>query len=276
MNDHLIGGQRGMPLHAPAAQNDAAENTAQNKDMQAVAAVDADVQLRADAASEDYTISVEQVREHFRTRGLDKSKDTVQRWCRKGDLTCQKRGVLGRYFTTEASLLALEKKLLPDMIAENAGVGIAVSTGTPEHAADASYDMQVHEADKDNESAKKQQHAVENAAERSGMSEQVQVHPTARTDLPMREAAEVAELQAQVAGLTSQLEQVQVMNEFLKEEIVSARGQRGDVVKIAEQMLGTLETIAVGGRLEKPSAPTQSSDPNPVRYQQVNNDPSAV
>ncbi len=69
----------------------------------------------------DYTISVEQVREHFRSKGLTKSKDTVQRWCRTGDLDCRKLGLLSRYFTTETSLLMLERKLLPDLIAENAG-----------------------------------------------------------------------------------------------------------------------------------------------------------
>jgi hypothetical protein len=55
---------------------------------------------------------------------------------------------------------------------------------------------------------------------------------------------------------------------FLREEIISARGQRGDVVKIAEQMHGTLETIAIGGRLDRPSRQgsetTQTADP--IRY----------
>ncbi|MEL7048469.1 MAG: hypothetical protein AAFO75_05825, partial [Pseudomonadota bacterium] len=55
--------------------------------------------------AEDYTISVEQVREHFKSKGLSKSKDTVQRWGRSGELDCQKRGVLSRYFTTEVSVV---------------------------------------------------------------------------------------------------------------------------------------------------------------------------
>jgi hypothetical protein len=65
------------------------------------------------------------------------------------------------------------------------------------------------------------------------------------------------------------------MTTFLQEEIVSARGQRGDVVKIAEQMLGTLETMAIGGRLEKPKLATSETQ-GPVRYQPVNSEQGGV
>lgn len=74
-------------------------------------------------------------------------------------------------------------------------------------------------------------------------------------------SVKVAELSAQVIGLTSQLEQAQEINQFLRDEIVSSRGQRCDVVKIAEQMLGTLETIAIGGRLERPKPQQDAPQP---------------
>jgi hypothetical protein len=118
-----------------------------------------ELQAHAASKSEDYTISDEHVREHFRSKGLTKSKNTVQRWCRTGDLVCQKLGLLGRYFTTETSLLKLERKLLPDMIAENAGAAVVpldaaadevTSAEMPPHApADnaASNDMKVDEDD---------------------------------------------------------------------------------------------------------------------------------
>lgn len=225
---------------------------------------------------EDYTISVEQVRDYLRQKGLNKSKDTIQRWCRTGDLECRKMGLLNRFFTTEASLLALEKKLLPDMIAENAGVTSRVSTSMPQPAADANIGVQQHAGDQDTEISGMQLREGEDAGERSGTKENTMPNAAASSSTPKHAATQVAELQAQVAGLTSQLEQMQSMNEFLKEEIVSARGQRGDVVKIAEQMLGTLETIAVGGRLEKPGAPAQSSGPDPVSYQQARPDQGEV
>jgi hypothetical protein len=124
MNDHFIGAQRRVPLHADAMQDDAAENIPQNKALQQDAALqihtveEPQAPLHTDA---DYTISVDQVREHFRQRGLTKSKDTIQRWCRHSELDCRKQGIFNRYFTTETSLLLLEQKLLPDLIAEQVG-----------------------------------------------------------------------------------------------------------------------------------------------------------
>ena len=119
MNDTHLSRTRVTPVHAPAPTDMQHENTAQNNDMQAPAEEYSDMQVQSPTTEDEYTISVDQVREHFKSRGLSKSKDTVQRWCRHGDLDCQKRGVFSRYFTTEVSLKKLEAKLLPDMIAES-------------------------------------------------------------------------------------------------------------------------------------------------------------
>lgn len=121
MTSDFLSPRRLEPLHGPAPQPHAGEDTPLNSGLRRDAAIDISVQAHAAAEIEDYTISVDQVREHLRGKGLIKSKDTIQRWCRAGDLDCQKLGLLGRYFTTETSLSALEQKLLPDMIAEQTG-----------------------------------------------------------------------------------------------------------------------------------------------------------
>lgn len=259
----FMGPRRLEPLHGGATQVDAAPITKQNNTLQQDEDALGEVQAHAGASSEDYTISVEQVRDHFRAKGLTKSKDTVQRWCRTGDLDCQKLGLLGRYFTTETSLLKLERKLLPDMIAENAGAAVlpliaaadeVTSPEMPLHAPvdePASNNMQVDEDDV--------------AAARSDA-------PVQTVPASLHASEELASLRAEVAGLKDQLLEAKDTAKFLREEIVSSRGQRGDVVKIAEQMLGTLETIAVGGRLERPrregSEPAQTNAP--VRYDAQN------
>lgn len=270
MNNQLIGAQRGTPLHEPVSPAQDNENTLEASHVQLGAAERALAQPLATPKAEDYTISVEQVREHFKSKGLSKSKDTVQRWCRTGDLDCQKRGVLGRYFTTEASLQGLENKLLPDMIAENAGAVAAASTGMKPKDDAPSDSANTHAAEFGNERTEAQRHAAADTSERSSLQVDAPDVATAHSD------PQLAELKAQVSGLTSQLEQAQEINQFLRDEIVSARGQRGDVVKIAEQMLGTLETIAVGGRLERSKTTTNTDDPDPVRFQQVNDDARAV
>ena len=285
MTDQHFVPRRAVQPYAPAVQQGAApENTAQNNDLQQDAADLGGVQAHAPTeeivqptvlpSPEDYTISVDEVRAHFRAKGVSKSKDTVQRWCRTGELDCQKRGVLGRYFTTETSLLQLEQKLLPDMIAESVGGATAISTqlheaAQPDDSSDAPLhagaeeaersSMQAHAPEHEEAQSSTQLHTPASTAARSDVQQDVHLHAGERGG-----SAEVAELRAQVKGLTSQLEQAQEINQFLRDEIVSARGQRGDVVKIAEQMLGTLETIAIGGRLERPKGESPRSEP--VRY----------
>ena len=124
MNSDFTAPRRSHPLHTPSSQAHADEATVTNSALQQDEAGSEHAHQNAPSKSEDYTISVEHVRDHFRRKGLTKSKDTVQRWCRTGDLDCQKLGLLSRYFTTETSLLALERKLLPDMIAENSGASV--------------------------------------------------------------------------------------------------------------------------------------------------------
>ena len=277
MNDFLIGAPRRAVLHEAATpDSDAAENTAENNALRQDAADAVQVQDAASSGIEDFTISVQQVRDHFKSKGLIKSKDTIQRWCRAGDLDCKKLGVLGRYFTTEASLLKLEERLLPDMIADGVGVHAGAPSGIPVTAKNPETKTQVHDAADMKQDADIPVHAADDTAAFTGTQQHVQVDAPASSGAKGDDAATVAELRAQVVGLTSQLEQVQDMNQFLREEIVSSRGQRGDVVKIAEQMLGTLETIAVGGRLEKPATPRQQGSEEAVRYQQVNDDMGAV
>lgn len=266
-------------MHAPASEFSDEQSSAKNNGLQQDTAAQVDAGALENAADEttspqpgDYTISVEQVREHLKQKGLRKSKDTIQRWCRAGDLDCRKQGLLNRFFTTEASLKALEEKLLPDMIADQVG------------------NIQSHEAAKSEMKNRSQLHAdamkpaftdmqvdaAEDADARTDMQPDATPNAPAQSSIQMNKTAEVAELRAQVEGLTNQLEQAQQISKFLQEEIVSARGQRGDVVKIAEQMLGTLETMAVGGRLEKQTRNQPQSENEPVRYQPVQADQSAV
>lgn len=301
MNDFHIGRYRGVPLHAEpvqahededaAQQSDlqrdaAAQDTSQNNALQQDAAPASEMQLHAPEAKpqqkplpiEAYTISVDQVREHFRSKGVTKSKDTVQRWCRTGELDCQKRGVLGRYFTTEPSLQALEEKLLPDMMAAN--VGTTSLSDLPAQP-DADSGAQVDAAETSAAATGTQAHATEGHADRSNMQldaaesnaarSEMQVHEP--TDAPadrgtprrvpvqtaelsetvgqLAQQASAARLEAEVEGLRAQLMNRDEQIAFFQEEIRSARDQRNAVVQISNRMLETLETMAIGGRLER-------------------------
>jgi len=71
---------------------------------------------------------VEEILTRLHEVGIDKSKDSVQRYCREGALECQKLGLFKRYFATEKSLAALIEKMQPD---EDARSSIQVHEAAP-------------------------------------------------------------------------------------------------------------------------------------------------
>ena len=243
-----------MPLHEAVQHDAAASNTSQNNDLQEGAAAYSGMQVHEPDRAEDFTISVEQVREHFRSKGLHKSKDTIQRWCRSGDLTCQKRGVLNRYFTTETSLKNLEAKLLPDMVAEGAG----------EEKQFPLDEVQPHTAVDEAVSNSMQVHAGRNAAARSGMQQELQVHAGASDPEATQEtsATPVKSPSHEEIRLREQLKSKDSEIEFLREEIRATRAERGNVGAISNRMMEAMETMVVGGKVDRlKTVESNSSDP---------------
>ncbi len=75
---------------------------------------------------------------------------------------------------------------------------------------------------------------------------------------------ENAKLAAELEGERQLVAEVRHDREFLREELKDARAGRKDVSAIAERMLETLETIAVGGKLMPPSASNADMNDGPV------------
>lgn len=88
--------------------------------------------------TEEFTVSVDEIRNRLRDAGIEKSKDTVQRWCRDGKLVCDKLGLFQRFYATEESVSAWIEFLQKDAAASN---------NLPQHAAARSPkkpEVQVH------------------------------------------------------------------------------------------------------------------------------------
>jgi len=210
----------------------------------------------ADTVSE-YSVSVDEVLIRLHEIGIDKSKDTIQRYCREGDLDCEKLGMLRRYFATENSVIKLMEKLQPD--------------------AEALSVKQVHEAAPVQAPKREQVHAgasirdnEENQnphqpAHSDTLADEVENTKPAKLDAPATSGEQVTAYQVQIATLTATTEAQDSLISVLKdtnkqlwEEVVDSRGNRKDVTKISERMLLTLEAMALGGRLEPPK-----QDPEP-------------
>lgn len=227
MNDIQFSGAIGQPRKpfAPTpsygsdpglTQVDApAENTAQQQGVQVDAGVlqdDADA-LAGDAFSADtspskppeaFTVSVDEVRLRLHNHGIDKSKDTIQRYCREGSLNCQKLGLMRRYFATEESVETLIEKLQQD---------VPASGSMQVHAdADDEFDdeMQMHAPAEDT-------NLVADKVLHGPASTVTQVHADERSNSSASDHV-VALLNQQIDSLNGQVG-------FLREELVDRRQQ---------------------------------------------------
>ena len=79
---------------------------------------------------------------------------------------------------------------------------------------------------------------------------------------------ENAKLTAQLEGAHNLIAEVRDDREFLREELKEARSGRKDVTAIAERMLETLESIAIGGKLMPGSRPRNEQEQQ-SGYQEV-------
>ena len=211
-------------------------------------------------SASDYTVSVDEVLIRLHEIGIDKSKDTIQRYCREGDLDCEKLGMLRRYFATEASVAKLIEKLQPD--AE------ALSVKQVHEAAPvlAPKREQAHAgaSSRDNEESQNPHQPAHSETQVDEVETSKPKHP----DAPATNGTQVVADQVQIATLAAKVEAQESLISVLKdtnkqlwEEVVDSRGNRKDVTKISERMLLTLEAMALGGRLEPPKQDAESTQP---------------
>ena len=82
---------------------------------------------------------------------------------------------------------------------------------------------------------------------------------------------ENAKLTAQLQGTENMIEEIRGDKEFLRDELKEARAGRKDVTAIAQRMLETLETIAIGGKLIQPNQSERSNETPPSRAEGIPN-----
>jgi len=247
--------RRPVPSFAPAqdvaqpspVQGYAAAHSREDDEVQA----DAPVPLSPVEEGSDYTVSVEEVLIRPHNLGIDKSKDTIQRYCREGDLACEKLGMLRRYFATENSVGKLIEKLQPDA---DAFASTQVHEAAPELI---EQDVQLHAVPPIRDNAENnnphQPASKDTKADEAEEKHVEQPHAGASASAPViADHVQIAALSAEVKAQKTLISTLEKTNDQLWEEVVESRGNRKDVTKISERMLLTLEAMALGGRLERP------------------------
>jgi len=263
MDTQQNNGARPVPSFAPAKDmaqpTPMQEHAGVHKPAESSVQVDTPAYHSPTVSASDYTVSVDEVLIRLHEIGIDKSKDTIQRYCREGDLDCEKLGMLRRYFATEKSVTKLIEKLQPD--------------------AEALSVKQVHEAVPVQEQKREQAHAGTSSRDNEANQnpyqpahsdtqvDEVEITKPLSPDAPATGSKQVVADQVQIATLAATVEAQDSLISVLKdtnkqlwEEVVDSRGNRKDVTKISERMLLTLEAMALGGRLEPPK-----QDPKPAR-----------
>jgi len=225
-----------------------------------------------DSASE-YTVSVDEVLIRLHEIGIDKSKDTIQRYCREGDLDCEKLGMLRRYFATEVSVTKLIEKLQPDaeaLAVTQVHEGVPVQTAKREQA-------HAGASSRDNDETQNLHQPAHNSTQVNEVEPSKSLNPDAGATSSKQVIADqiqIATLAAKVDAQETLITVLKDTNKQLWEEVVDSRGNRKDVTKISERMLLTLEAMALGGRLEPPK---QNPEPRqPVSGEVIHRDVDIV
>ena len=203
----------------------------------------------------------------------------VQRLCQDGHIDCQKITTsrngqpIIEWLVNEASL---RKRIVEVEPKYEDGDAVA----TPEKFGDASYpdgqEFQTEKLGNDmallNQDGDASDHSdQENLAEQKGRDVATPVESgDAIFEEPSKAALmiENAKLTAELEGKSTFIEQILNDKSFLREELRDARERGRDVTKIAERMLETLETMAMGGKLNRLPDHNQDRDRDAIGSRQ--------
>lgn len=158
---------------------------------------------------DDFVVSVSEIQIRLLEAGISKSKDSIQRYCREGFLSCRKLGMMRKYYATEDSVSALVFNLQQDAGAENG--------------------MQLHEGASSNIQLEKQNSDAEN---QDPEPERIQPHAPADSGRQVHESALSPNLEEFYRGqIRTKDEQIAAMLERDRETNILIRDLQGLVSK---------------------------------------------
>ena len=199
--------------------------------------------LTALADDLEYTLTVAQTLERFVRAGRKApSGRSIQRYCDERQLASKKiRTSFGsEWLINESSLV----RLIEAEPIVTGDASVAITSDTPSPATPIPPTVPSHQSDASDS-------GDAGVASRASMSPPIGERRTIAEVL-----IENAKLLAQVEGRDAIIEELKEDRSFLREEVREGRKTRDDVKNIAERMLDTLKTMAVG-RLSMPTQPSQ-------------------
>lgn len=221
----------------------------------------------------DVWLTVDEAVTRCEAQGLSRTAKTIRKWAERsfnvpeGEVVSSREDTMwGRY------RWKIEQKSLDRKIAEELSREAALSNKPVQTSANMSDDLpsEITEETKTNPSEPVQTGAVK--ATRDDLAKQFsnkhELDADVRTGahvlaVSSANSDELARLRAENEGLRSQQERDQDEIKFLREEVTFNRSLKTEFAQNSKQLLETLETLAIGGRLERPTRHAAQ----PVRYQ---------
>jgi hypothetical protein len=194
-----------------------------------------------------YSVTVGQALEHFlATRRKPPSQRTIQRYCIEGRLVAQKiRTSYGaEWLINEESLNRMIEA--EPIVTGDAGVAVAPVLSTLAPPSSETVNKKESDTFADGDASVADNDMASPAGERRSVGDVL---------------IENARLLAQVEGRDQIIAELKEDRDFLREEVREARRNREDVRSIAERMLDTLKSVAIG----RISAPAASPSNEPVQ-----------
>ncbi len=232
-------------------------------------------------------LTVDQAVAYCDEQGLTRTPKTVRKWAERsynqsdGEVVSDREDTLWGRYRWKIETTSLARKV-SDELSRERGTNEPVQTGS-NHLA------QSDEADLRETSSNLFERVRTRSNGETEKTDPGNVEPSLLSSEPVRtsanqtaipgEAAEVATLHAENRELREQQKRDREEIAFLRDEVTFNRSLKTDFAQTSHRLLETLETLAIGGRLERGKSDVQqatSTPVEPVRYQQADIDQSVV
>jgi len=267
----MFGRVRTVPVHTDNTTSPEPKVTATNKDEPG--ANPSEPMPKSTTSFAEVWLTVDEAVTYCGTQGLSRTAKTIRKWAERsfnipeGEVVSQREDTLWGRYRWKIEQSSLERKVAEELSREQVQTGANVSEQTT---------SEISGTTPSNPSEQ-----VQTSADRLGTrdadsvgSNQSEPLPEVQDGVRTRSAAqpvstELATLRAENKELLKQQERDRDEITFLREEVTFNRSLKTDFAQNSHRLLETLETVALGGRLDRGAKRHDDdvhSSPKPVRY----------
>ncbi len=259
---NLFGRVRTTPVHDEGTPSNEPQSTALTKDEPGVHP--SEHKAEGAVGFETIWLTVDEAVAYCEEQGLSRTAKTIRKWAERsfnipeGEVVSRREDTLWGRYRWKIEQASLARKVADELSREPVQTGANVSDdGAPEIS-----DVATSNPSEPVQTGATKSQPRSTFSKGSHPSEPPTDVQTGSTESSVTD--EVATLRAENRELRKQQDRERSEIEFLREEVTFNRSLKGDFANNSSRLLETLETLAIGGRLERGGGKREE----PVRYQQ--------